>query len=310
MIKSYFINLNRRKDRLQNVLKQLELINFKSKRFEAFDGKTLTGNSKELEIFKNNTFNYRQGVMGAALSHIKLWEKLVNSNKEYFLIFEDDITFVDNFLEHYEDVNKILNNKKIDFLLLGFHTSVYKDSTDTEVSAIIEELYNNPKKIIDMNDNIRNKTWGGLFAYIIHRDTAISYLDEIYKNNLTEPIDIFIFKKNISIYNPSIVKSPVMTWSNKADSDIQYDIISMFDEFVFFQYKDSVGNDIRWSNANTPEQLKKEAEEEPNCVAFNTYAWLKYDICHPDKFIIMPGMNSNAHGIYVKKSKLKEFGYY
>lgn len=296
LIKSYYINLTRRFDRRCKMENNFSSLGFVSNRFEAIDGSKINLNDEFLELFKNNKFNYRRGVMGAALSHINLWKQLVNDDCEYYLIFEDDVEFNPNFIDHLNIITSYLESNTLNIIFLGFHQ-------DTNTQDKIE----GDKILKHVNSKIKKIMWGGLFAYIIHKNFAKEVLIDIKKNGLTDPIDTYIMSYNmIYIYLPILVKSPCMTFYNCTDSDIQYDLLSIYDDWEFFQYKDSPGNDITWVKANTFEELKEYAENEPNCVAFNTYAWLKYDIINPNDFIIIPGINSKAHGIYVKKSKLNQ----
>jgi hypothetical protein len=183
-------------------------------------------------------------------------------------------------------------------VFLGFHRDTKAKDTFDNTNTMLK--YITPK--------IKNIMWGGLFAYIIHKSYAKTMLLDIKNNGLVEPIDTYVLARDGKeyIHLPLLVTSPCMTFYNLTDSDIQYDLLSIYDDWVFFQYKDSPGNDIKWIKAMTFEELKEKAEAEPNCIAFNTYAWLKYDILQPTNFITMPGIDSNAHGIYVKKSKLVE----
>lgn len=304
--KSYYINLLRRKDRDEKMIKEFIKHNFKAERFDAYDGQDIKHGDENLFLFAGNTFEYRRGVMGAALSHINLWKNLVASDNDYFVIFEDDIILDNNFNQEFEKILAVLENNKIPLLLLGYHKSIHYDGNVVDATITTN---NNYQGIYKVTKKVNKKLWGGLFGYMIHVEEAARYLLDIYTNMLKIPIDIYIFDKEPYFYDPSIVHSPVMTWDNLTDSDIQYDIVGLYDDFIFFQYLDSPGYDIKWINAPTFDYLKKAAENEPNCVAFNTYAWLKFDICDPSKFIIMPGMNSLAHGIYVKKSKLDQIGY-
>jgi len=308
-ITAHYINMDRRKDRKEKVEKEFIRENFECKRYSAFDGSTITKNDKVCDLFEGNKFNYRRGIMGAALSHIGLWKKLVESDDDYFLIFEDDITLKEHFSAYYHKLLKQLNKFNAqtycDILFLGYHNDVFDENQSKKLMGV---NYCNFSKIIKVTDDIKKFVWGGLFSYIIHRNFAKQMLDDIDK--ITEPIDTFVLKyPNLYIFVPLIVTSPLMTFYSCADSDIQYDILSIYDDYVFFQYKDSPGNDIYWSNVLTFEELKTLADIDPKCVAFNTYAWLKYDILHPDNFIKMPGINSCSHGIYVKKGKLDELGY-
>jgi len=306
-ISAFYINMERRLDRKNTVEKEFEKENFKVVRYEAFDGSTITKDSSICNLFKGNNFNYRRGVMGAALSHIGLWRNLVASEDEYYLIFEDDIKLGKNFSACYRLLQKQLVDMPCDIIFLGYHNDVFDKN---QTAKIMGNDYCNFMRITLVTEEIKKYIWGGLFSYIIHRDFAKKLLNDIDTNCLVDPIDTYVLKhSNLHIFVPLIVTSPLMTFYSCTDSDIQYDILSVYDDYIFFQYKDSPHNDIKWINVLTFEELKDAADKEPGCVAFNTYAWLKYDIVHPDKFINMPGSNSNSHGIYVKKNKLKEIGW-
>jgi GR25 family glycosyltransferase involved in LPS biosynthesis len=306
-ISVHYINMDRRTDRKEAVEKEFKREHLEANRYAAFDGTTIKGGDPICEMFKGNKFNYRGGVMGAALSHIGLWRNLVASDDECFLIFEDDIKLKENFSACYHLLLKQLATISYDIIFLGYHNDVFDENQSKKLYGVD---YCNFMKITAVTETIKKYMWGGLFSYIIHRDFAKKLLDNIDANNLIDPIDTYVLNhNNLHVFVPLIVTSPLMTFYSCTDSDIQYDILSVYDDYIFFQYKDSPGHDIRWSNALTFETLKENADTDPKCVAFNTYAWLKYDIIDPTEFIIMPGINSSAHGIYVKKSKLREIGW-
>ena len=49
-------------------------------------------------IFRDNDFSMKPAVVGCALSHIKLWQRLVDDKEnDYYLIFEDDVEFTDSY---------------------------------------------------------------------------------------------------------------------------------------------------------------------------------------------------------------------
>ena len=62
------------------------------------------------KLFDGNDFGNRAGVIGCALTHLKLWNELVaDETNNYYLIFEDDITLTKN------KFNERLNELKPDF---------------------------------------------------------------------------------------------------------------------------------------------------------------------------------------------------
>lgn len=98
----YLINLERRKDRLDKF--KAAHPNLKDKVYvsPAVDGRSLTLTPDILKCFRNNDFKWKKAVMGCALSHLALWEKLANDNlAKRYLIMEDDVKFHENWLAHW-----------------------------------------------------------------------------------------------------------------------------------------------------------------------------------------------------------------
>ena len=82
-----------------------------------------------------------------------------------------------------------------------------------------------------------------------------------------------------------------------------------FDDYTFFPNRDSFGMDmyhITTSDEESILKLKEQADLESNCVAFNTYGFLKYNIHKTDKFIYLQTVHSFTDGIYVKKQHIKK----
>jgi len=127
-MKAFVINLERRKDRLDNIHKNYVKPNiYDLEIIKACDGKIKENNSEEMNNFinffintiKNNNSkinnnykyysydHYKSGEMGCFVSHLYLWKKIIDNNIENCIIFEDDITNFDNDFD-----NKILAIKK------------------------------------------------------------------------------------------------------------------------------------------------------------------------------------------------------
>jgi glycosyl transferase family 25 len=106
---SYVINLKRRPDRLKIFMKQCPIKNVIVE--YAFDGLHPKNENQEdvanMEKFKN----FRPGEIGCFISHIRLYKKLVNSNLDYIIIFEDDAIFCDMFKKKFiKCLSEIKNN--------------------------------------------------------------------------------------------------------------------------------------------------------------------------------------------------------
>jgi GR25 family glycosyltransferase involved in LPS biosynthesis len=90
---AYVINLERRRDRLETFKKNPHLKDL-AYVWRATDGKTLQLTPELARLFSNNDFKWKKAVMGCALSHFELWQKLATDPvANSYLIMEDDVKF-------------------------------------------------------------------------------------------------------------------------------------------------------------------------------------------------------------------------
>ena len=87
----FFINLDRREDRLEFIKKQLDRVGIIAERVDAIDGNLL-----EPDPSIGNGWNHK-GVAGCALSHRKVIQLAKDRGYKTFLVIEDDTVFCDNF---------------------------------------------------------------------------------------------------------------------------------------------------------------------------------------------------------------------
>ena len=97
----FVINLDRRADRLKRVMDEHPDIRERMHRFSAFEGRGLTLTPRIKRLFAPHDFAWKKPVMGCALSHLALWNKLVNEQPEInsYLILEDDARLRPGWLE-------------------------------------------------------------------------------------------------------------------------------------------------------------------------------------------------------------------
>lgn len=301
------INLKRRPDRRRQMVEVFERIGiYQYAFFDAIDGNNLDMNDPDLNLFKHNNPNIlRKGIVGCALSHYKIWKMLVNDKMfDYYVIFEDDVQIADNFIMHLENFLKKMDTNT-DILYLGMHMEkINRENTKPifydDVSYTIHPFS-------------RNWYAGGLFGYIITKNGAIKLDKYITKNGIKMVIDYLTFRAPISLYetHPHLVFSNCVQHSDHdVDSDIQKDFSkiifnlldnkNIFNDYLFYPNRDSVGNDIMESYADI-NRLKQIADSMDNCVAFNTYGWLKFALLPDDKFTNIGNKYYQNDGIYIKK---------
>jgi GR25 family glycosyltransferase involved in LPS biosynthesis len=225
-IKTYIINLDRRTDRWEKIQKENSIKFLNYTRFSAIDGSQLVPTEQLQRIFDGNDYNMRQGIVGCALSHIKLYIELINSPYDAFCIFEDDIDFIPNFqnkflhLYHY-----LLPSGQWDLCYLGHHMwKQYKTNDLFDVNRIQE---------VEKWDSATSFKYsmGGTGGYIISKKGAKALLEFINRVGMTNAIDTMQQKAadTLQIYycKPHLIHSECLTNENKIDTDIQYNYKSL-----------------------------------------------------------------------------------
>lgn len=222
--KTYVINLDRRTDRLEKFRKMAETICLEYDRFPAIDGSSLIPNQQLQRIFENNDYNMREGMVGCALSHIKLWIELVNSSCDFFCIFEDDIEFVSEFNEKLQVVYRDLPDGW-DLCYLGHHLKdKYKSDEYYDKKSFPKlEKWNSEKSL--------TYSLGGTGGYIISKKGALGLLNFINNKGMTNGIDTVQQKAadNINVYycKPHLIYSECCNLNKNSDTDIQYNFKSL-----------------------------------------------------------------------------------
>jgi glycosyl transferase family 25 len=126
---------------------------------EAVDGKELIMTPEIQKMFADNNFNFRQGVVGCALSHLNLWKQLIDDKyNDYYLILEDDTILCNDFANKISKLNE--NFKCKDFILLGYHMFEAERNK-------VKEIYENNKTDIVIAPLNHKLYIGGFFCYSI-----------------------------------------------------------------------------------------------------------------------------------------------
>ena len=170
-IKSYIINLEKEKEKYNLCLKNLTKINIKPERFNAIyvenendeEIKKITYPSVQYTI-KNGRSTHNnigsKGAIGCYLSHTILWQMLLNSDEEMFLIFEDDVDININNNNFTNKINKtinLINKNDWDIIYLCYFTF---------------NLQHNNKSYFKINNLIY-----GTHSYIINKKGARKLLE-------------------------------------------------------------------------------------------------------------------------------------
>jgi GR25 family glycosyltransferase involved in LPS biosynthesis len=222
-IPAFCITLERRQDRWKRFQDQpgLRAANGLKKgidvtRFVGVDGKTIditTDNRIALSTKRNILKKYRRsheeldsvGGVGCALSHIAIWQWMIDNNKEQVLIFEDDAQIPDDFIERANQCLKesplLQDPKKWDMWLLG---GKWADLT---------YIPGEPKAI-------RIGAFYLFHAYIITLHGAKQLLQEVYP--IQNHIDLWVsIYANVHDFRMVGCKELIVQQCNRVKTDIQ-----------------------------------------------------------------------------------------
>lgn len=185
-MESYFINLDRRKDRLQKFQNLCNVANLKVKRIQAIDGKTdIDRKDYWLQKFDNDPKSryMSNGEIACYLSHYKCYEE---SKSDLTLVLEDDAKLPMMFEYNLSNYFKYLP-KDWDIILLGtseLWARKYKKNTTT--------TYKNQYWFKCVGDVY------GLQCYILKRKAIDTLKDCKYPINA--PIDVKINHLGLNVY--------------------------------------------------------------------------------------------------------------
>jgi GR25 family glycosyltransferase involved in LPS biosynthesis/tetratricopeptide (TPR) repeat protein len=290
------VNLERRPDRKQDTLLQLQPYSISPSWVTAVDGLQLDPTPALKQLFSGNDFGSKRGVIGCALSHYQLWKELIQDPvQDYYVIMEDDITLCEKFktkLDH------VLATNSTDILFLGYHMFNSKRKQVQSVYDIVTEQ----STIHPLDTNLYI---GGTFSYVINKSGAQKLVQYINDNGIKHGID-YVMKINptltLSEVHPCLVHSPwYETVTEPVDTDIQLCTTNLFeeyDQFEFFPKLDCIGNDILFQKGSITKLLQI-ALNNDKCVAVNTLGFFK------DKTTSLTSSEffKEKDGVFIKKNK-------
>ena len=181
------VNLERRVDRKEATEQMLKKHSIENYEFiQAVDGSRLVLTETLLSVFKDNDFFNRRGVIGCALSHIKLWQRLLTDDSTNgYVVLEDDFEFnetmniKDTLVKDCEEMSKGV----MDFLFLGFHPPRGDEMVRLVCPSKTYEKFKGANFI------------GGTFGYIISKEGAEKLLQNVnIQKSIRWAIDLFIAK--------------------------------------------------------------------------------------------------------------------
>ena len=122
-MKLVVINLEKSKDRLYKISKNLNNLEIPFERFDAIYGKELDNDTiEENTSLIGRTLLCNHGIIGCAMSHIAIWKEFYKDREEgndFILISEDDIEYNKIFPKIFENVENLYTELKFDILSIN-----------------------------------------------------------------------------------------------------------------------------------------------------------------------------------------------
>jgi len=208
----YVINLDKDTERLHAFDKQMKKHRISYTRFPAMNGASLAYD-EGLTKFCNDFCT--PGMKGCALSHKAIWEDMIKNRYENVLIFEDDVTLVDNFETVFRDGWDQLPND-YDVYYLGCHGTC--ENTDISSKVLNNVLQTHPE---DYDKNLKTVQGSlGFHAYIISQKCAKTIVDSPINTHVDLQMILWIKQFNLSAYSisPLVAYVEGQTESNLSDS--------------------------------------------------------------------------------------------
>jgi len=114
------INLDKRTDRYKSFADFHSYMNDKVKRHSACYGLELKLTQEIKHLFRNNDFKWKKAVMGCAISHNQIWQRLAKEPRDDHscLILEDDVRFYPKWLDVWKEASKLIP-EDADVIYLG-----------------------------------------------------------------------------------------------------------------------------------------------------------------------------------------------
>lgn len=229
----FVINLDRRSDRLEDFYEKLP---FRAEgyveRFAAVDGRALDPTPELLHLFRGNRFGYRRGIIGCALSHYRLWQRIADDAYPHqnTAIFEDDVVFADCFPYLWNRQTSIFFPRKYDLVYIG-GLPVFGDTVD-----LLEEYRGNldldrdfyVERMVNPYFGIPKEKDFCTFSYIISKPGAEALCRYVEADGIQVAVDHYMRTcwRSLEVY----MSVPLFCWGIlNYSTDIQYDETTLVD---------------------------------------------------------------------------------
>ncbi len=169
-MKIFVVSLKRATERRKRITEHLDARNISYDLYDAVDGTLLTDDDMntlcDMEVVRKNSTWLTKGMIGACLSHYRIYKKIIDQKLPYACIIEDDVEIDENFSLVLDKLEQIISERK--FVLM--HYTSWKNM---ELIPIKRELYRD-YSLYQMG-NLQGLNSAA--CYVLSNDTASKLVD-------------------------------------------------------------------------------------------------------------------------------------
>ena len=207
--KIFIINLERRPDRLESVIRNSKFYEFEFELFYAIDGKSINKdsliNDERIEIknsdFYNEINSYFLGQLGCILSHLSILKYCKENNIKSVLILEDDVEFAENFNDKFTKFTEVFDKE---WDMIYFSGSLINTS----------DVYETYHKLNSCHTT---------HSYAVNSTVYDHIIDKLETYKFSKPVDVIYSEIQSSM--KSWITMPFLTYQSTSFSDIQEKVV-------------------------------------------------------------------------------------
>lgn len=186
---AFCINLDKRTDKWKACEKQFNNIGINVERISGVDG------------FLEPPASIRPGEVGCLKSHLKVFETAVERNLDSFLLLEDDVEFVENFNDKFNEIEPQIPSYQMLYFGVNPHTG-----SRHEVSVNINRIINSYSA-----------------HCVIFKKECYEDIIAMLRGPLIYPVDVHYGAQQVK--HTAYCIKPSLAWQRKSFSDINQDYV-------------------------------------------------------------------------------------
>jgi len=199
----YVINMDKSKDRLATMEKQIPKLGRPFTRISAIDGAALSPDDFDRYATRFCRYFCSKGMIGCFLSHRKAWQTIVDNDDRYALVLEDDCYLRPDFQEELTVAMQELQllDDQWDFLYAGYFGPSSSDKPNTMMctlqSLFLKEI---PKKKHDGTHTFVPLSPVGFHCYVVSQKGARKLLEHLDKASYHVDVEFLKVADKFKVY--------------------------------------------------------------------------------------------------------------